>query len=48
MKDKFSVEIQKEIEEIILKIQKWKNLFNIKVEFLVGQNPGQLEQRLAI
>ncbi|MHA2008669.1 MAG: hypothetical protein ACXABO_11480 [Promethearchaeota archaeon] len=33
MKDKFSVEIQREIDEIILKIQKWKNLFNIKVEF---------------
>jgi len=33
MKNKFSPEIQTEINEIINKIQKWKNIFDHKIEF---------------
>ena len=33
MNNKFSLEIQKEIEGIIKKIQIWKDLFNIKLDF---------------
>lgn len=33
MINKFSPEIQKEIEGIIKKIQKWKDLFSIELEF---------------
>ncbi|NVM37837.1 MAG: hypothetical protein HWN81_19755 [Candidatus Lokiarchaeota archaeon] len=32
MKNKFSPEIQTEINEIITKIQKWKNIFEYKIE----------------
>jgi len=33
MINKFSIEIQKEIDNILLKLQKWRNLFNIKTEY---------------
>ena len=33
MKNKFSPEIQSEINEIIDKIQRWKNIFNYKIDF---------------
>ncbi len=33
MKNKFSLEIQAEINEIINEIQKWKNIFDSKIEF---------------
>ncbi|MFX0105016.1 MAG: hypothetical protein ACFE75_05965 [Candidatus Hodarchaeota archaeon] len=33
MENKFSPEIQTEINEIIQKIQRWKNFFDIKIEF---------------
>jgi len=33
MKNKFSPEIHREINEIITKIQKWKNIFDYKIEF---------------
>ncbi|MCK4779987.1 MAG: hypothetical protein KAT57_07365 [Candidatus Lokiarchaeota archaeon] len=33
MKNKFSPEIQTEINEIINKIQRWKNIFDYKIEF---------------
>ena len=33
MSNKFSPEIQKEIENLLEKAQIWKNLFNIKLEF---------------
>lgn len=33
MKNKFSPEIHTEINEIITKIQKWKNIFDYKIEF---------------
>ena len=33
MKNKFSPEIHAEINEIMTKIQKWKNIFDYKIEF---------------
>ncbi len=33
MNDKFSPDIQTEINEIIAKIEKWKNYFDISIEF---------------
>lgn len=33
MNNKFSTEIQAEINDIISKIQNWKNFFNYKIEF---------------
>ncbi len=35
MKNKFSPEIQTEINEIINKIQRWKNIFDYKIEFYI-------------
>ncbi|MFW9828768.1 MAG: hypothetical protein ACFFEY_14340 [Candidatus Thorarchaeota archaeon] len=33
MKNKFSKEIQDEIDDLLSKIQKWKNLFEIRIEY---------------